>query len=115
MNVTTEVHDSGFGSEVSVARGDKEGVFIQIRWSLFTSGHVYLYEFLKDIQELNGSHSTEKRSGSFEVYLAGMSLEDALILLKKEMKSMSWDHLQKEKQNYLAAITRIEQQELIYV
>lgn len=114
MNVTIEVHDSGFGSEVSVSRGKEEGVCIQIRWDLITGGHVYLYEFLKDIQSADGFHSTEKRSGNFNISYAGLSLEDALILLKKEMRSLSWDHLQKERQHHLAIIARLEQQELIY-
>jgi len=114
MNITTEIHDSGFGSQVSVARGKEEGVCIQIRWELITGGHMYLYEFLKDIQEDSGTHSTENRSGTFYISYAGMSLEDALLLLKKEVKSMSWDRLQEDKKRHLAAIARIEQQELIY-
>lgn len=114
MNVTIEMHDSAFGSEILVSRGEKESVCVRLRWDVFTSGYVYFYEVIKDIQQAVGTFKTDNRAGSFTINLAGISLEEALSLLKREMKSLTWDRLQKEKQNYLDIISQIEQQELIY-
>jgi hypothetical protein len=81
---------------------------LSVMWSEFSRDKVMLYEFVKEIKDAEGELEVGYLKGRYIVERVGLSLEEALSILKEELRAHLLSELKNRKACALELLQEIE-------